>query len=139
MVVIWGSIKMKRKAKFYILVDPDDCIPPHGLNMEYEYHKNKVEGLRQMFVKDGFDTNYSALVGYPLGDKIQLLSGTHRHRAAKQAGIKLPVTLWLRSDVERVWGTEMWDRLIEDIAVKDLECMELKDGFKIPPYDRVEL
>ena len=129
----------KRKAKFYILVDPDDCFPPHGLNMEYEYHRNKVKWLRKEFEKNGFDTNHSALVGYPSDGKIQLLSGTHRHRAAKQAGIKLPVTLWLRSDVERVWGTEDWKRLIEDVPVKDLECMELEDGFKIPPYDVINI
>jgi hypothetical protein len=98
---------------------------------------NKVEDLRQQFEENGFDINYSALVGYPLDGKIQLLSGTHRHLAAKQANILLPVTLWLRSDIERMWGTDLWDKTIQDIPVKDLLYYSVKEGFSIPPYARV--
>lgn len=81
----------------------------------------------------------SCLVGYPLDGKIQLLSGTHRHRAAELAGIQLPVTLWLRSDVERLWGTPDWKKLIEDIPVRELEHAVVKEGFQIPPYEPVIL
>jgi len=128
-----------RKAQCFIWVDPDDCEAPHELNMSSEYNSSKVEGLRKMFEKDGFDLNYPALVGYPLDGRIQLLSGTHRHRAATQAGIQLPVTLWLRSDVERMWGTKLWDKAIEDIAVKDLVEVNIKEGFHVPPYDRMDV
>jgi hypothetical protein len=128
-----------RKVRQYIWVDPKDCIPPHGLDMESKRDYEKVERLTKEFKANGFDLNMPALVGYPLEDKIQLLSGTHRHLAAIKAGIKLPITLWLRSDVERMWGTELWVGLIDDIPVKKLEAMEVKDGFHIAPYDRVEL
>jgi len=41
------------------------------------------------------------------------------------------VTLFLRSYIEAYWGTEKWNSVIEDIPVKDLECMmSIKD---IPP------
>lgn len=100
---------------------PNDCIPPHELNLNYPYHKNKVEYLRQCFVKEGFDMNESALVGYPWEGKIQLLSGTHRHMAAGLADILLPVTLWLRSDIEKYWGTNDWFVVMEDIPVKSFE------------------
>jgi len=86
--------------------------------------------LYNAFVKDGFDTSKSALVGYPLNGRIQLLSGTHRHTAAKMAGIKLPVTLWLRSDVEKTWGTELWPKTTEDIPVKELKEFEIQEGFR---------
>ena len=127
-----------RKEKQYMWVNPDDCMAPHGLDMSSEYHYNKVEWLRKQFVEDGFSLNESALVGYPLDGKIQLLSGTHRHRAAKLAGIDLPVTMWLRSDIERLWGTPEWMEVTEDISVNDLEEFLIKDGSRVLSYRRLD-
>lgn len=111
-----------RYAKHYVLLDPSDCDPPHGLDLEPGSRDSiKVEFLTNCFLKDGFDPDQPALVGYPRDGRIQLLSGTHRHEAAKRANIKLPVTLKLRSIVEAAWGTPAWDELIQDIPVKDLE------------------
>jgi ParB-like chromosome segregation protein Spo0J len=107
--------------------------------METDHDFNKVAMLAEMFLKEGFDVTKPALVGYPIDGKIQLLSGTHRHRAALKIGMKLPVTLFIRSDVERVWGTELWESLIEDIAVQDLMEVEVTEGFKIPPYEPARL
>jgi hypothetical protein len=129
----------QRITQIVLWVDPNDCAAPHSLDMDSARDANKVGNLRQQFEKHGFDVNYPALVGYPLDGKIQLLSGTHRHLAAKQANVPLPVTLWLRSDIERMWGTELWDTAIQDIPVKDLIQFTVKEGFRIPPYDRVEL
>jgi len=128
----------QRSACILVWVDPQDCLAPHSLDMDTDRDSNKVENLRQQFEKGGFDPSYPALVGYPLDNKIQLLSGTHRHLAAKQANILLPVTLWLRSDVERMWGTELWDTIIQDIPVEELEQGTVEAGFKIPPYARVD-
>jgi hypothetical protein len=108
------------KHKVLLWVDADDCDPPHGLDMQSKHDYLKVAMLAEAFVTNGFDRNCAALVGYPLNGRIQLLSGTHRHLAAKQAKTKLPVTLWLRSYVEALWGTEQWDLLIEDISVNNL-------------------
>lgn len=79
-----------------------------------------------------------ALVGYPLDGRIQLLSGTHRHLAAKQAGILLPVTLWLRSDVEKMWGTDLWPTVIKDISVRNLISVEIKEGEMLIPYQAID-
>lgn len=104
---------------------PDDCDPPHGLNLSPGSRDSiKVAWLTEAFERNGFDKKYPALVGYPLEGRVQLLSGTHRHTAAKRAGILLPVTMFLRRYVEAYWGTDNWIRVLEDIAVEDLETME---------------
>jgi hypothetical protein len=105
--------------------------------MQWERDIFKVSSLYHDFKTLGFNIRMPALVGYPLNGKIQLLSGTHRHLAAQQAGILLPVTIWLRSDIESLWGTEEWTRVIEDIPVTELMARMVEDGFKIPPYQRI--
>jgi hypothetical protein len=107
--------------------------------MTWEHDVAKVEMLRQAFVESGFDLSQPALVGYPLDGKIQLVSGTHRHLAAKQAGIVLPITLWLRGDIEEMWGTELWPDVIRDIPVRLLQNWAITDGPKRSPYSAVEL
>jgi len=130
-----------RFAKHYILADPSDCDPPHGLDLSPGSRDSiKVERLAQCFQEQGFDPNEPALVGYPRDGRIQLLSGTHRHEAAKRAGIQLPITLKLRSVVEAAWGTEAWDELIKDIPVLELEYFPIKEDVPPPGLDeRVDL
>lgn len=101
-----------------IWLSPQDCVAPHSLN---HGDFNKVKWLYDLFVEDGFDTSKSALIGYPLEGKIQLLSGTHRHKAAELVGIKLPVSLWLRSDIEACWGRPQWSEIMQDIPVKNFQ------------------
>lgn len=128
-----------RKCRCFVWADPNDCLPPHSLDLSSEHDARKVEDLCLAFLSAGFDLNMPALVGYPIDGKIQLLSGTHRHLAAIQAGIKIPVTLWLRSNVESLWGTELWPDLIKDIPVNELEEFSVEDGIKDLPYDKVNL
>lgn len=130
-----------RLARQYVLVAPEDCDPPHGLDLTPGGRDDtKVQWLMEMFARDGFSMKHSALVGYPLNGRIQLLSGTHRHEAAKRAHIRLPVRMHLRSVVEAAWGTEAWAALIEDVPVEDLELMEVKEGGEPPGLDeRVDL
>jgi ParB-like nuclease domain len=98
-------------------LDPLDCDPPHGLDLDEPHHYEKVNALIAAFDSAGFDRSKSALVGYPLDGRVQLLSGTHRREAAIRAGIKIPVTMWLRSDVERAWGDlDKWRELIRDVG-----------------------
>jgi len=109
-------------------VDPADCDPPHGLDLTMPRHFNKVNMLVAAFLERGFDTSYSALVAYPLNGRLQLLSGTHRHEAAKRAGIKLPLTIWLRTDIETTWGhLDEWRRVMQDIPVAVLETWTRAD------------
>jgi hypothetical protein len=107
--------------------------------MESSRDVSKVAMLVNAFKENGFDLNMPALIGCPLDGKIQLLSGTHRHLAAKQVGIRLPVSLWLRSDIECLWGTEEWAKVLEDIPVKDLLKFEVKDGFRLHKYEKVSI
>ena len=100
---------------------PTDCIPPHGLDMTSPHDYLKVEMLYEAFVTSGFDKKKPALVGYPLDGKVQLLSGTHRHRAALMADIELPVTIWLQSDIIDKWGTDEWKRVMADVPLYRLE------------------
>lgn len=115
-----------RIRRLVVTVDPGDCDPPHGLDLTRPRDANKVNDLAEAFAASGFDRDKSALVGYPLDGRIQLLSGTHRHRAATLTGERLPVTLWLRSDVEESWGDlDRWRRLMTDIPVRELEAVDV--------------
>lgn len=133
-----NKVKTMRCLRSFIWVDPGDCDPPHGLDMQGERDANKVAMLYEAFVNHGFDLDQPALVGYPCNGRIQLLSGTHRHEAAKQANIRLPVTLWLSSDIMETWGTELWEETIRDIPVRELQTYPIKEGFYRSPYDPVD-
>lgn len=144
---LWMELRQElrdgpRYARQYILVHPDDCDPPHGLDLTAGSRDSlKVERLTEAFLKSGFDPNEPALVGYPLNGRIQLLSGTHRHEAAKRANILLPVKMVLRSIVEASWGMPGWlEKLIVDVPVKDLECALVPPASPPPGLDeRVDL
>ena len=112
-----------------VWVHHSDCDPPHGLDMESEHDRVKVAGLLAQFVQSGFDKRFPALIGYPDGNgRIQLLSGTHRHKAAEVLDtMMLPVTLWLRSDVESSWGLEDWLKVMKDVPVQELESWTRED------------
>lgn len=112
-----------------VWLDAEDCDPPHGLDMESEHDLYKVIDLGNDFlIYGGFDCSKSALVGYVKAGRVQLLSGTHRHMAALNTDTKLPVVLWLGSDIEKAWGDlEKWRKVIEDIPVSTLETWTRED------------
>ncbi len=118
----------------FVLADPWDCVPPHTLDLGWNHDREKVEALVAAFTLAGFDEQEPALVGYPRDGRIQLLTGTHRCEAARRAGIKLPVTLWLRSDVEATWGTDLWPTVIKDIPVRDLRHLAVPGGKRVSQY-----
>lgn len=133
-VVVIKETTKKYDMKYCTWLSASDCDPPHGLDLSHgSRDSKKVEGLVKDFLNAAhFDVNYPALVGYPLDGRIQLLSGTHRHEAARRTGYKLPVSIFLRSYVEGYWGTGTWADLIADIPVKDLD--KLFEGFSdVPP------
>lgn len=131
-----------RFARQVLLLDPSDCLPPHGLDLSPGSRDSiKVEQLYDAFMKNGFDPKMPALVGYPdESKKIQLLSGTHRHEAATRANILLPVKIILRSTVEAAWGLEQWKSVIADIPVHELEWAEVQPATDMPGLDeRIDL
>jgi ParB-like chromosome segregation protein Spo0J len=99
-------------ARALIMLHPDDCDPPHAAD------DAKMRVFVEKFEKAGFDPEHPAVIGYPFNGRIQLLSGSHRHAAAKRLGLKLPVTLWLSSDVEKAWGDlEEWAKIMRQVPV----------------------
>lgn len=135
----WMALQL-RKAKQYLLAHPEDCVPPHGLDLTPGSRDSlKVEFLEAAFREHGFDPNEPALVGYANADKkIQLLTGTHRHEAARRCDMFLPIRMIMRSTVERTWGTECWSYVIEDRPVKDLEMAVVKEGGAINLFDELQ-
>ena len=96
-----------------IWIDPDRCDPPHRVS-----HGDKLVDLANEFVERGWGENYPALIGYMLEGRLQLLSGTHRHKAAEMAGIRLPVIVRDYDDVSRAWGTEAWADIMDAPSVR---------------------
>jgi hypothetical protein len=129
-----------RRQRQYLLAHPEDCVPPHGLDLTPGSRDcQKVAMLEAAFRKDGFEPSMPALVGYANKEKkIQLLSGTHRHEAARRCDMFLPVRMIMRSMVERTWGTDVWKLIIEDKPVKDLEMAFVKESGAINLFDELE-
>jgi len=84
-----------------------ELIPPHRV-----IRFGQVDSLWETFKYVGWDTSKPVLRGYFDGGKVQLLSGTHRRAAAELAGIKVPVIVWSKAEVEAAWGTPLWDRIM---------------------------
>ena len=74
-------------------VPSEACNPPHRVS-----RPEQVEQLRESISSKGWNGHY--LVGYQLNNRIQLLSGTHRHAAAA----KVPVVVWPESTIRESWG-----------------------------------
>lgn len=118
-----------RYARMFVWLDPSDCDPPHSLDLSPGSRDSyKVEWLTEAFARDGFDPDEPVLVGYPLHGRVQLLTGTHRHEAARRAGIRLPVRLILRSVWSAAWGTPRALDLTRDIPLAELSMVVVTDG-----------
>ena len=88
---------------------PSACFPPHGIT-----HPEKAIQLHREFLQSGWDMSKPVLVGYPYGEGIQLISGSHRWAAAVEAGIRIPVKIVPYGDVWASWGhLERWGKLLE--------------------------
>ena len=53
-------------------------------------------------------------MGYVFGDKIQLISGSHRWAAAKTVNIKIPVVIHTYEQICDIWGTDEWLNLLQN-------------------------
>jgi hypothetical protein len=63
--------------------------------------------LTRSFQTDGW--NGPPLTGYTMTAGIQLISGSHRIIAAKDAGFAtVPVRLYSESYIKQIWGTPEW-------------------------------
>lgn len=81
-------------------VDPMLCDPPHRIT-----HHDKMCDLAYLFRIGGWDPEQPALIGYRNGERIQLVSGTHRWNAAVGVLKRIPV---LMIDAEKLWGSQEW-------------------------------
>ncbi|MHB8407848.1 MAG: ParB N-terminal domain-containing protein [Acidiferrobacterales bacterium] len=97
-------------------------IPPHAV----KDFKN-FERLTEQFLKgqDGWDPSEPALIGYPFNGRIQLLSGSHRWAAAKEAGIQIPVLVRQRSVIEEFFGNlDEWAKIMSPLPTSEVENYE---------------
>lgn len=82
-------------------------IPPHRADPV------KVLHIRASMARDGWRQDCSVLVGYTVGNTIQLLSGSHRFVAAKQEGILIPLVLWAQTEIQDAWGDlDKWHKIM---------------------------
>lgn len=83
-------------------IAPERCLSPHYNITDYKH----VDTLVAAFRSAGWAVEKPALVGYRQSNGfIQLLSGTHRHAAAVQAGLQhIPVRIHHQRHVKAAWG-----------------------------------
>ena len=92
-------------------ISPSECIPPHGIS-----HPDKLIDFANTMLNNRWG-HFPILIGYPHYDKIQLLSGTHRHKAAILAGLeKIPVKIWPYEKVVDACGDlDKWKIIMNDV------------------------
>jgi|694.fasta_scaffold57713_6 hypothetical protein len=90
-------------------INPKFCIPPHRVT-----HPDKFIDLCKQFTISGWDTKKPTLVGYNYKG-IQLISGSHRWAAASHSNIKIPVIIYPYETIMRIWGTDEWLELLQNI------------------------
>ena len=89
-------------------ISPEHCDPPHSVS-----HPDHAIELANQFLKGGWDRSKPALIGYPWGNKIQLLSGSHRWIAAKMTNTLIPCVVVPFEEVKAAWGDlAMWSVLM---------------------------
>lgn len=91
------------------------CDPPHAVG-----RPEQVEVLAHA-LRDGWGSGYPALVGYVYGDRVQLLSGSHRFAAAIRAGRwSVPVAIRPWHVVEAAWGDlDRWAEVMAAPTVRE--------------------
>lgn len=90
-------------------VNPVICDAPHRVS-----HIEKMEQLLESLAQSGWGINCPALIGYLLGKRVQLLSGSHRIEAARRARLLyVPVVVRTNEQVIEAWGDlEKWQKLM---------------------------
>jgi ParB-like chromosome segregation protein Spo0J len=78
------------------------CSPPHRIT-----HEEKLRSLTQSMRQGGWVGR--PLIGYTAASGIQLISGSHRIVAAKDAGLAtVPVKVYTENYIKQIWGTDEW-------------------------------
>lgn len=90
-------------------IEPSLCDPPHKVT-----HPEKFIDLCGAFCGEGWDINEPPLLGYPIDNKIQLISGSHRWAAALEANIKIPIIVYSYDWIYEIWGSDTWLHILEN-------------------------
>lgn len=86
--------------------NPSRLLPPHRVT-----RPEQVRELAESMINWGW--RGQALVGYPWGNQIQLLTGTHRRAAAEVCHLFCPVVIVSKAQVGDAWGDlAKWTRLL---------------------------
>lgn len=86
---------------------PPDCDPPHPVT-----RSAKLEALIRDLQQHGWRRGHPALLGYPLEDRVQLLTGAHRWAACVELQRLIPVDLMAHETVVLQWGDDDWITLV---------------------------
>ena len=86
------------------------CDPPHKVT-----RPEQVKFLRESFERGGWSPHAPDLVGYTWEGRVQLLSGSHRLEAAKQAGMHMvPVRIYPFKEIYESWGDlNKWKKIMQ--------------------------
>ena len=112
---------------------PNLCWPPHRVT-----HSDKLLELLEAFQASGWDETQPALIGYPDGHGVQLLSGSHRHAAALRADIDIPVCVYPYATVRAAWGDLSTWQLIMEGRVPDHNRLQVRQGMSQESYRKPE-
>lgn len=86
--------------------DPKRLIPPHRI-----IRPERVVELAESMLTWGW--RGQSLVGYPWGNQIQLITGTHRRAAAEAMQLFVPVVVLNTKQVGMAWGDVIkWTQLL---------------------------
>lgn len=98
----------------FIWADINQLDPPHKVS-----RPDQVIDLANKLLL-GWDKSKPVLIGYKLGNRIQLLSGSHRLPASKLANLnKLPVRLFDYHEIAKSWGNlDLWEIIMDEVPLK---------------------
>lgn len=86
-------------------LDAAACDPPHRVT-----HAEKFDAIAASLAASGWKPDEPVLLGYEREGRVQLITGSHRHAAAR--ALRLPLPVLIRHDVDALWGTDGWVRMI---------------------------
>lgn len=90
----------------YEWLRPEQCDPPHRVTDE-----DRLGALVEALT-DGWGVGQPALIGYHIDGRVQLISGSHRHAAARINDQRIPVKVYSCSFIQSIWGTDDWLTLL---------------------------
>ena len=101
------------------MLHPSVCDAPHR-----ETDPDRTIMLMESLDRSGWRHDRPVLLGYRLDNRVQLISGTHRHIAAWRLDKLLPVILIPKDTIDALYGTDAWVTMMQNPPLYG-ECEQL--------------